>query len=92
MQLEDGKTYSFGALLLATGADPVTMPVPGASESRLFYLRTFADAKLLVEKAASAKRVIVVGASFIGLEVAAALRERGIAGHVVAPEKQPRRS
>lgn len=89
VQLENGKVYSFGALLIATGADPVKITVPGASESQVLYLRTFADAKLLVAKAASAKRVMVVGASFIGLEVAASLRERGITVHVVAPEKQP---
>jgi NADPH-dependent 2,4-dienoyl-CoA reductase/sulfur reductase-like enzyme len=89
IQTGDGKTYDFGALLLATGADPVRLPVPGASDSQLFYLRSWADSRVLMEKAASAKRVVVVGASFIGLEVAASLRERGIEVHVVAPDKQP---
>jgi NADPH-dependent 2,4-dienoyl-CoA reductase/sulfur reductase-like enzyme/nitrite reductase/ring-hydroxylating ferredoxin subunit len=89
IQVENGKTYDFGALLLATGADPVKISVPGASDSQLYYLRTFADAKVLVEKAAPAKHVVVVGASFIGLEVAASLRERGIGVHVVAPGRQP---
>lgn len=89
VQVENGKTYNFGALLLATGADPVRIPVPGASGSQLYYLRTFADAKVLIERAIPAKRVVIVGASFIGLEVAASLRERGIAVHIVAPERQP---
>src|ERR1041385_7829032 len=89
VQVENGKTYGFGALLLATGADPVRIPVPGASDSQLYYLRTFADSKVLAGKASGAKQVVVVGASFIGLEVAASLRERGIDVHVVAPEKQP---
>ena len=89
IQLEHGKTYDFGALLLATGADPVKLPVPGASDSQLHYLRTFADSRTLAQKAASAKQVVVVGASFIALEVAASLRARGIAVHVVAPEQQP---
>ena len=89
VQVESGKTYDFGALLLATGADPVKIPVPGASDSQLYYLRTFADSRTLVERASSAKQVVVVGGSFIGLEVAASLRERGIAVHVVAPDKQP---
>ncbi len=87
--LDNGKTYGFGALLIATGADPVRLPVPGASDSQLHYLRTFADARAIVAKAASAKRVIVVGASFIGLEAAAALRTRGIEVHVVAPDRTP---
>jgi NADPH-dependent 2,4-dienoyl-CoA reductase/sulfur reductase-like enzyme/nitrite reductase/ring-hydroxylating ferredoxin subunit len=90
IQVDDGKTYNFGALLLATGADPLKLSIPGASsDSPLYYLRTFADSRALVAKAGSAKQAIVVGASFIGLEVAASLRERGIGVHVVAPEQQP---
>jgi len=86
---EDGKTYDYGALLLATGADPVKLPLEGASPSQTFYLRSFADSKAIIAKAASAKRVVVVGASFIGLEVAASLRARSIDVQVVAPEKFP---
>ena len=94
VQLENGKTYPFGALLLATGADPVRLPVEGADPSQIFYLRTFADSKAIIAssgsgKPASAKKVVVVGSSFIGLEVAASLRTRGIEVHVVAPESQP---
>ncbi|PYV98929.1 MAG: pyridine nucleotide-disulfide oxidoreductase, partial [Acidobacteria bacterium] len=76
--LENGEGLEFGALLLATGADPVRLPIEGAADSQLHYLRTFADSKAIIAKAASAKRVVVVGASFIGLEVAASLRARGI--------------
>jgi thioredoxin reductase/nitrite reductase/ring-hydroxylating ferredoxin subunit len=89
VQLENGKAYPFGALLLATGADPVKLPVKGANPSQIFYLRTFADSKAIIARAASAKKVVVVGASFIGLEVAASLRTRGLEVHVVAPDKQP---
>jgi len=87
--LESGKALEFGALLLATGAEPVHLPIEGATDSQLQYLRTFADSKAIIAKAASAKRVVVVGASFIGLEVAASLRTRGILVDVVAPESQP---
>jgi apoptosis-inducing factor 3 len=87
--LESGKTVEFGALLLATGADPVHLAIEGATDSQLRYLRTFADSKAIIAKAASAKRVVVVGASFIGLEVAASLRTRGILVDVVAPDRQP---
>jgi NADPH-dependent 2,4-dienoyl-CoA reductase/sulfur reductase-like enzyme/nitrite reductase/ring-hydroxylating ferredoxin subunit len=86
---EDGKTYEYGALLLAPGAHPVKLPLEGATPSQTLYLRSFADSKLIVAKATSAKRVLVVGASFIGLEVAASLRTRGIAVHVVAPDQVP---
>jgi apoptosis-inducing factor 3 len=87
--LENGKAYEYGALLLATGADPVKLPIEGASDSQISYLRTYADSRAIIAKAASAKQVVVVGASFIGLEVAASLRARGIAVNVVAPEHQP---
>jgi len=86
---EDGKAYAYGALLLATGADPVKLPLEGADPSQVFYLRSLADSKAIVAKATSAKQTVVVGASFIGLEVAASLRARGIAVHVVAPEQVP---
>jgi len=87
--LESGKTLTFGALLLATGADPVHLSIEGASSSQVHYLRTFADSKAIISKATAAKRVVVVGASFIGLEVAASLRARNIAVDVVAPDRQP---
>jgi NADPH-dependent 2,4-dienoyl-CoA reductase/sulfur reductase-like enzyme/nitrite reductase/ring-hydroxylating ferredoxin subunit len=89
VQLENGTTHRFGALLIATGAEPVRLPIEGATDSQIYYLRTFADSQAIVAKAASAKRVVVVGASFIGLEVAASLRARGIDVHVVAPGRQP---
>jgi NADPH-dependent 2,4-dienoyl-CoA reductase/sulfur reductase-like enzyme/nitrite reductase/ring-hydroxylating ferredoxin subunit len=84
---EDGKSYDYAALLLATGADPVKLPLEGGTTSQILCLRSFADSKAIVAKATSAKQVVVVGASFIGLEVAASLRARGIAVHVVAPEQ-----
>jgi NADPH-dependent 2,4-dienoyl-CoA reductase/sulfur reductase-like enzyme/nitrite reductase/ring-hydroxylating ferredoxin subunit len=87
--LENGKAYDFDALLLATGADPVKLAIPGAANSQLFYLRTFTDGRTLANKAATAKQIVIVGASFIALEVAASLRERGIAIHIVAPEHVP---
>jgi len=89
VKLENGKTYNYGALLLATGADPVKLPIEGAAEAQINYVRTVADSKAIISKAVSGKTVLVVGSSFIGLEVAAALRTRGIEVHVVAPEKQP---
>ncbi|HKV95789.1 MAG TPA: FAD-dependent oxidoreductase [Candidatus Angelobacter sp.] len=87
--LENGKAYEYGALLLATGAEPVKLPIAGASDSQIHYLRTYADSRAIIARAATAKQVVVVGASFIGLEVAASLRARGIAVNVVSQEQQP---
>lgn len=89
VQLDGGQSRGYGALLLATGADPVRLEIPGAGGAQLHYLRSFADSKAIVDKAATAKSAIVVGASFIGLEVAASLRARGLEVHVVAPDHQP---
>jgi NADPH-dependent 2,4-dienoyl-CoA reductase/sulfur reductase-like enzyme/nitrite reductase/ring-hydroxylating ferredoxin subunit len=89
VRLDDGSELSYGALLLATGAEPVRLDIPGATAAQVHYLRTFADSRAIVAKASAAKRVVVVGASFIGLEVAAALTARGIAVHVVGPESVP---
>ena len=89
IRTENGKTYAYDALLLATGADPIKLPVEGAAPSQTLYLRSFADSKAIIARAKSAKQVVVVGASFIGLEVAASLRARNVSVHVVAPEQVP---
>jgi len=87
--LENGSRQPFGALLIATGAEPVRLPITGADSGRVFYLRSFADSRAIVEATTGAKRALVVGASFIGLEVSASLRTRGIAVDVVAPGRVP---
>jgi len=89
VQLDDGSQLSYGALLLATGADAVRLPIPGADAANVLLLRTFADSRAIVERTAQAGHVVVVGASFIGLEVAASLRARDIAVDVVAPDSTP---
>ena len=89
VRLENGERRAFGALLIATGADPVRLSIPGANSSHAHYLRSFADCRAIIEKTRSAKHVVVVGASFIGLEVSASLRARGIAVDVVAPDRVP---
>lgn len=89
LTLDDGATLSFEALLLATGADPVRLPTPGADQPHVHYLRSLGDADRLIAACAGARRVAVIGASFIGLEVAGALRTRGLEVHVIAPEAMP---
>src|ERR1700726_3496630 len=89
VELADGSRHHYGALLLATGAEPLRLTLPGSDLPQIHYLRTLADSRALIAKAAESRRAIVIGASFIGLEVAASLRARGLEVRVVAPEARP---
>ena len=89
LELEGHEPCAYDALLLATGADPVHLGLPGEDDPRVHYLRSLADSDAIIAAAKDAKRVVVIGASFIGLEVAASLRTRGLDVHVVAPEALP---
>jgi len=89
VRLEGGEKIAYDRLLLATGANVRRLPVDGADDARVHYLRTLEDARGIVAAAKEASRAVVVGSSFIGLEAAAALRARGIEVTVVAPDEIP---
>ena len=89
LTLSDGATLDWDALLLATGAEPNRPNVPGFERGNVFVLRSQADSDAVIAAAAGARTVAVIGASFIGLEAAAALRTRGLEVQVVAPETLP---
>jgi NADPH-dependent 2,4-dienoyl-CoA reductase/sulfur reductase-like enzyme/nitrite reductase/ring-hydroxylating ferredoxin subunit len=89
VRLGDGRELLYGALLLATGADPIRLELPSTAGARIFYLRTIADCRAILAAVESATTAVVVGVSFIGLEVAASLRVRGIDVHVVGLERVP---
>lgn len=87
LRLADGRTIEWDRLLLATGAEAVHLAIPGAE--RIRYLRSLADSRAIIAAAEGARRAVVIGGSFIGLEVAASLRARGLEVQVVARERHP---
>jgi NADPH-dependent 2,4-dienoyl-CoA reductase/sulfur reductase-like enzyme/nitrite reductase/ring-hydroxylating ferredoxin subunit len=81
--LRSGRVLRYGTLLLATGAEPQSIPIEGARLPHVHRLRTLADSKAIIADSKRAKRCVVIGSSFIGLEVAASLRDRGLEVTVV---------
>jgi NADPH-dependent 2,4-dienoyl-CoA reductase/sulfur reductase-like enzyme/nitrite reductase/ring-hydroxylating ferredoxin subunit len=89
VQLDSGERRRYGALLIATGAEPVHLPLSEADALTVYYLRSLADSNAIIAQARSGTRAVVIGASFIGLEVAASLRARKVSVDIVSPEKLP---
>jgi 3-phenylpropionate/trans-cinnamate dioxygenase ferredoxin reductase component len=87
--LDDGRELGYDRLLLATGAEPRRIPVPGAELDGVHYLRTLADCDVLRERLERAGRVVVVGAGWIGSEFAASARQRGLEVTLIDPLALP---
>ena len=90
--LSNGARLDYHKLLIATGASPVRPSIPGNAKPGVYYLRTLEDAEAMAAEAKAGKRAVVVGAGFIGLEVAATLTQLGVAVRTVEamPQIWPR--
>jgi len=86
---ESGETMEYDALLVATGGAPIRLNISGSDLRNVCLLRSFSDADSIIETASRSRRAVVVGASFIGMEAAYSLRERGLEVTVVAPSREP---
>ncbi|HEY3427078.1 MAG TPA: FAD-dependent oxidoreductase, partial [Acidimicrobiia bacterium] len=89
VRLDDGRQLPYGALLLATGAEPRRLPVSGADLPHVHYLRSLEDSRAIIASLGNVTRAAVIGAGFIGLEVASSLRHRDVEVTVIAPETVP---
>jgi NADPH-dependent 2,4-dienoyl-CoA reductase/sulfur reductase-like enzyme/nitrite reductase/ring-hydroxylating ferredoxin subunit len=89
IMFESGETMDYDAALIATGGAPIRLNIPGSDLKNVFVLRSFGDADAIIEAAGRSRRCVVVGASFIGMEAAYSLRERGLDVTVVAPSSEP---
>jgi NADPH-dependent 2,4-dienoyl-CoA reductase/sulfur reductase-like enzyme len=89
LEFESGETLPYDALLLTTGARARRLPLPGGEGERVFYLRDIDDTLALRERLQEGTRLAVIGAGFIGLEVAATAKKRGVAVTVLEMAPQP---
>jgi NADPH-dependent 2,4-dienoyl-CoA reductase/sulfur reductase-like enzyme/nitrite reductase/ring-hydroxylating ferredoxin subunit len=89
LTFDDGSSRQFGAVLLATGSSPIRLDIPRFDNVEIHYLRTLEDSRALIALAGKSKHAVVLGASFIGLEVAASLCTRGLKVEIVAPGQRP---
>jgi 3-phenylpropionate/trans-cinnamate dioxygenase ferredoxin reductase subunit len=89
LDLDDGERLRYDRLLLATGAEPRRLEIPGAELDGVFYLRSVQDSDALRERIDRGGAVVVVGAGWIGAEVAASARQRGVEVTVIEPSSVP---
>jgi 3-phenylpropionate/trans-cinnamate dioxygenase ferredoxin reductase subunit len=89
VRLDDGRAVAYDKLLLTTGAEPRQIKVPGADQDGIYYLRTLVDSDQLRERLQGGGRVAVVGAGWIGSEVAASARQKGLEVTLIDPLDLP---
>lgn len=88
LRTSSGQTFESDNLLIATGARPRKLHVPGGDLANVFYLRSMADSRAIRSAAEEAKRAVVVGGGFIGMEVTAVLAQKNIHATMIFPEER----
>jgi NADPH-dependent 2,4-dienoyl-CoA reductase/sulfur reductase-like enzyme len=88
LMLAGGGEFGFEKLVLATGARPRTLKLPGANLENVFYLRSLEDSKIIRQRAGAVKRAVVIGGGFIAMEVAAVLAQKNIEVTMVLREER----
>jgi 3-phenylpropionate/trans-cinnamate dioxygenase ferredoxin reductase component len=91
VELDDGKELSYDACVLATGSEPIRLPVPGADDPEILVMRTIENSRRLQGRVGENGRVVVVGSGFIGCEAAASLALRGGDVTLISLEESPQR-
>ena len=86
LRLAGGEELAFEACVIATGSEPLRLPVPGADDPRILTLRSLQSAKVLRSRAEEARTAAVIGSGFIGCEAAASLSMRGLRVTLVSDE------
>ena len=89
IELDNGSRIPYGALLLAPGAEPNRLSIKGGDLNHVHYLRSFEDSRQIIGALGEAEKAAIIGAGFIALEVAAALRHRGLEVAVIEPDMIP---
>ncbi len=87
--LSGGRELAYNHCLIATGAEPTRLPIPGADHPRVHVVRSLAHLRELTDRLKDAETVVVIGSGFIGCEIAASLRMRGHAVELVSDESAP---
>lgn len=91
VETENGEEVPYDSLVLATGSEPIRIPVPGADDPEVLVMRTIENSERLQARASEGSRAVVVGSGFIGCEAAASLSLRGVEVALVSLEEGPQK-
>jgi 3-phenylpropionate/trans-cinnamate dioxygenase ferredoxin reductase subunit len=91
VETENGEEIPYDACVLATGSEPIRIPIPGADDPEVLVMRTIENSERLQSRASEGSRTVVVGSGFIGCEAAASLSSRGAEVTLVSQEEGPQK-